>query len=195
MIFAFLWSLSALGAEVPALYQRSYDAEATADYTGALAALDAMPSSEKSTYVHHVRRAWLTYLKGDFGASVKAYDAAARVAPDAVEPQLGKLLPLMAARRWLDAEKAAAALLKDDPRNTLARSRRAWALYNLGRYPDAEAEYRAVLKAYPADIEMMAGVGWCRLKQGDAPGARAMFEQVLHIAPRHASAREGLSSL
>ncbi|MCB9678621.1 MAG: tetratricopeptide repeat protein [Alphaproteobacteria bacterium] len=187
--------LLARATEVPDLYQRSYDAEATANYGGALAALAELPSSEKSTYVFLVRRAWLAYLKGDFDASVRDYDAAAKVAPDAVEPELGKLLPLLAARRWLDADNTAKALLAEDPGNTLARSRRAWALFNLGRFADAEAEYRKVLAAYPADVEMMAGIGWCRAKQGDAAGAKKMFEAVLHVAPRHASALAGLAAI
>lgn len=187
-----IWLIGLALAGIPESYQASYDAEARGDVGGALVFLEALPTAEKARYVFLLRRAWLLYTSGRYPDAAVAYDAAIAAEPRAVEPKLGKLLPLLAARRFQEADRLATTLLKADPENTVARSRRAWARYNLGRYADAEADYRAVLEAFPSDVEMMAGAAWCRKQLGDEEGARRGFERVLEISPRHPTAALGL---
>ena len=64
MIWLSLFVTLALGADVPELYQRSYEQEATSAFRSALSTLDALPTAEKGDYTFKVRRAWLLYLDG-----------------------------------------------------------------------------------------------------------------------------------
>lgn len=187
---AWLWLTPALAGD-PDVYQRSYEQEALGAYAAAVQTLSGLSSRETSSYTAELRRAWLQYLSGQYDASISAYDRATRLHPDAIEPRLGKLLPLLALRRWADAERLGREILKDDPRSYLARSRTAWATYNLGRYADAEKLYREVLADYPSDVEMRAGLGWALLSQGDKAAAAREFDAVLRVSPQHASAKSG----
>ena len=189
MMILWMW-LSALAA-VPDLYQQSYEQEALGAYRTALGALDSLPAEEKSSYTYTLRRGWLLYLDGQLDASVQAYDQAITRAAEAIEPRLGKMLPLLAARRWADAEKVGRDVLARDAKSYLGRSRLAWALYNLGRYGEAETLYRGLLADYPSDVEMRAGLAWTLLKLGKKEDALKLFDEVLKIAPRHASAAAG----
>lgn len=183
--------LCASAQGVPQLYQASYELESAKQYDAALGVLEKMPEAEQETYAFRLRLGWLSYLAGRHGPAVEAYRAAVRLAPDAVEPRLGLMLPLMALRRWQDTEKVAQEVLRRDPGSYLAQSRLAWALYNLGRYAEAEARYRKVVAAYPADVDMRSGLGWSLLKQGKRAEAAAAFKAALHLSPRLASALEG----
>jgi tetratricopeptide (TPR) repeat protein len=176
----------------PQAYQDSYDLEARGAFDGALVALRKAPASEQTTYVFKLRQAWLQYLTGRHDAAIGTYRQAIALMPKAVEPRLGLMLPQIALRRWLDVEKSAREVLAMDPKNYLASSRLAWALYNLGRYPEAEKQYRAVLDGYPSDIEMQAGLGWSLLQAGQGEAAAGIFTQVLRVAPRHRSAADGV---
>jgi len=174
-------------------FQRSVDLESEARYGEALRAMDAIEGATRDSYLFHLRRGWLTYLEGAYAESIAAYEAAAAKAPKAVEPRLAVLLPQMAARRWLDAEKAARAALALDADNYLAESRLAYVLYNLARYSEAAAAYAAVLALYPGDVEMRTGYAWSLLKLNQSADARREFQAVLAVAPRHASAQKGLN--
>ena len=202
-VFAWVLSLVLAGAilspgvaaaQDPAVsdaYQASNDLEAAGKYREAADALASLPPGAKETYVYHLRRAWLLYLAADHRASVAAYRDAIEAAPKAVEPRLGLMLPQMALSLWLDTVSTAEGALAIDPNNYLALSRKAYALYMLGRYTEAADAYRAVLALYPSDVEMRSGLGWSLLKAGRGDAA-AEFRQVLDLAPEYVTAKTGL---
>ncbi len=177
------------GAEA---YRRSYAAESSGDSAGALAALDKVQSHD---YVYSLRRGWLCYLLGRFSESASAYEAAIQLEPGAVEPRLGAMLPLMALRRWKEAEAHGREVLSRAPGDFTAQSRLAYIHYTQGRFADAEGWYRKALGAYPASVEMRTGLGWSLLKQGKSREAAAEFNRVLAVAPDQASAKEGRAAI
>ena len=192
---ALLLASPALPAQAtPELYRRSYALEAAGDYAGALAALEQI-SAGAAEYVWNLRRGWLLYLAGRYADAVPAYQKAIELQPKAIEPKLGAMLPLMAARRWKEAEKRAAEILALAPGEFTATSRLAYIHYQQGRYAEAEAHYRRALAAYPSSVEMRAGLAWSLLKGAKPKEARVELERILTIAPDHPSAREGLASL
>ncbi len=182
-------------ADTPTQYQASYDAEAKGKYSDALEALELVAAGDRDGYVWHLRRGWLQYLAGQFGPSIDSYRMALEKAPRALEPQLGMLLPMLAARRFAEAEKVSVAILALDPHNSTALSKLAWARYSLGRYSDAAESYRKVLADYPSDVDMRAGLGWSLLKLGKSADAAAEFRAVLNVAPKHTSSKTGLDTL
>jgi tetratricopeptide (TPR) repeat protein len=180
-------------AAIPALYQSSYALEAANDIGGALAKARDIVRRDPDDYVGQLRVGWLLYLNKQYDDSAAVYRTAVKLRPTAVEPKLGLMLPLMAASKNQDALTTAEAVLAIDRGNYLARSRKAYLLYQLGRYAKAEVEYRAVLEQYPSDVEMMAGLAWSLIKQGRCPQARGVFTGLLHVAPQHSSGRAAAS--
>lgn len=178
----------------PEAWRRSYALEARGDARGALAALDGLSPSDRGAYLAQLRRAWLLYSAGQFDESVAAYRAAAQGSPRAVEPRVGELLPLLALRRWREAEQRAQEVLRLDADNYLATRRLALALYNLGRFDRAQEAYERVLAQYPGDLEMLTGVGWCELQRGHRPAAATAFRAVLAVSPDDAGAAAGLTA-
>ncbi len=178
----------------PEAWRRSYALEARGDARGALAALDGLSPTDRGAYLAQLRRAWLLYSAGQFDESVAAYRAAAQGSPRAVEPRVGELLPLLALRRWREAEQRAQEVLRLDADNYLATRRLALALYNLGRFDRAQETYERVLAQYPGDLEMLTGVGWCELQRGHRPAAATAFRAVLAVSPDDAGAAAGLTA-
>jgi tetratricopeptide (TPR) repeat protein len=178
----------------PEVWRRSYALEARGDARGALAALDELTDAERRAYIATLRRAWLLYSAGRFDESVTAYRAAAESAGRSIEPRLGELLPLLALRRWREAEQRAQEVLRMDEDNYLATRRLALALYNLGRFDRAQDAYERVLARYPGDLEMLTGVGWCELQRGHRDAAATAFRGVLAVSPDDAGATAGLAA-
>jgi tetratricopeptide (TPR) repeat protein len=198
-----LAALAALAAAPPAaaqdggpdLFRQSYAAEARGDYNLAYDLLQRLPPAAADTYVVHLRSGWLHYLAGRYARAAEAYQQAIAREPAAVEARLGAMLPLMALRRWQDAEKVGEEALVLAPGDFTALSRLAWTHFNQLRYPEAEQHYRRALAAYPASAEVRTGLGWSLLKLGRFKEAREAFEAVLRFAPDQAAARDGLSQV
>lgn len=182
-------------AEAPGdLFRQSYQAEARGDLAAALEPMERLGPAGAG-YVAQLRKGWLLYLAGRYAPSAEHYLRAAALEPAAVEPRLGAMLPLMAARRWKDAERLGEEALALAPNDFLATSRLAWVHYSQAQWTDAEALYRRALAAYPASAEMLAGLGWSLLKQGRHREARAALEAALAFAPDHPAARDGLAAI
>lgn len=188
-------ALAAPRAEAnPEVWRRSYALEAQGDYRGSISTLETLPAEAQRTYLYALRRGWLLYQAGRYDDSVTAYRQAAEISRNAIEPRVGALLPLLALRRWQDAETLAREVLRMDADNYLASRRLALALYNLGRFDAARTVYQGVLAHYPGDLEMLSGVGWCDLRRGHRDEAAASFRAVLAVSPDDATAAAGLAA-
>lgn len=189
-----LWAGVARADGSAELIQRSYDSEATGRLADSLSVLDQLTPPRRDMYVVTLRRAWLLYRLARYAEAVEVYGRAIALAPNAVEPRLGVLLPHLALRRWGDVENQARAILKLDPANYLAQLRLAFALYNLQRYAESTALYRRLGELYPSDVEVRSGLGWALLKAGKYPEAATEFRNILDVAPRNELAKEGLKA-
>jgi len=195
LVALLLLAAGAARAQAPGdLYRRSYAAEARGDVEGALEPLERLGPAGAG-YVAQLRKGWLLYLAGRHAPAAEHYLRAAALEPAAVEPRLGAMLPLMALRRWKDAERLGEEVLALAPNDFLATSRLAWVHYNQAQWAEAEALYRRALAAYPASAEMLAGLGWTLLKQGRHREARTALEAALAFAPDHQVARDGLAAI
>jgi tetratricopeptide (TPR) repeat protein len=174
------------------LFQESYDQEAAGKNQEALSTLDKLSSEKRDSYVALLRRGWLCYRLGRNAPAIEAYTKAIAVAPKAVEPRLGILLPLLAEKQWATTEKYAREVLKVAPENYLATLRLAFALYNQGRFAESRTLYQRIVNAYPSDAEARGGLGWALLKLRKSRAAAAVFRAVLDFAPRNTLAQHGL---
>lgn len=178
----------------PDLYRQSYAAEARGDRDLAYDLLLRLGPAG-GTYVAQLRKGWLHYLAGRHAQSAEAYLKAAALQPASVEARLGAMLPLMALRRWKDAERSGLEVLALAPNDFTALSRLAWVHYSQSRYAEAEPLYRRALAAYPASAEIGTGLAWTLLKLGRHKEAREAFEQVLAFAPDQPNAAFGLGQV
>ncbi len=179
----------------PDLYRQSYAAEARGDYNLAYDLLQKLGPAAGGTYVAQLRRGWLHTLAGRHAQAAEAYLRAAALQPSAVEARLGAMVPLMALRRWQDAERVGEEALALAPNDFTAVSRLAWIHYSQARYAEAEPLYRRALAAYPASAEIRTGLAWTLLKLGRNKEAREAFEQVLAFAPDQPNAAFGLGQV
>lgn len=176
------------------LYRQSYTLEANKDYAGALAKVREIKSRATGSYFAAVRLGWVAYLAGDLAASEAAYREAATAAPKAIEPRLGLTLPLLAAKKWRDLERACREVIVLDPNNGVARARLAHAQYSVGNYPDSASTYRKLIEEYPAELDHQTGLAWCLLRMGRKAEARQVFTGVLAVSPDNASAKAGMAA-
>ena len=176
-----------------ALYKESYALEASRDYVAAIARVREASKAGSDSYFANVRLGWLTYLAGDFAESVARYTDAISAAPTAIEPKLGLTLPLLAAGKWRELERACREALAVDTQNVTALGRLAMSYYSLGNFGDAATTYRRLADSYPATLDYKTGLGWALLKLGRSADARAQFEAVLAVSPDNTSAKQGMA--
>jgi len=182
-------------AQDASLFQASYDQEAMGRTQEALATLDQLSPDKNASYVALLRRGWLQHRLGKNADAIGAYTKAIALAPKAIEPRLGILLPLLAEKQWPAAEKQARDILKLDAENYLATLRLAFALYSGGKFGEARTLYQKLVDGYPGDMEARAGLGWALLKLGKTKDAMAVFKTVLDFSPKNVLAQQGLAAL
>ncbi|MBI5397740.1 MAG: tetratricopeptide repeat protein [Verrucomicrobia bacterium] len=176
-----------------AALQASYAAEANNNYAAAIMSLRSAGASATTNYLAQARFGWLHYCNQEWEESVSRYSKAIRIAPAAIEPQLGIMLPLMALGKNDEAMRTAQAVLKQDPNNYTALSRTAWLLYLRQDYRKAAAIYRQLSTWYPSDAEMLLGLGYALKAVGDKEAAQC-FQMVLLLRPNNQLALDGLSA-
>jgi tetratricopeptide (TPR) repeat protein len=180
-------------AQVAGLYRDSYSLEANRDYSGSLAKMREIKAKSGASYFVALRTAWVSYLAGDYTGAEAAYREAIPAAPKAVEARLGLTLPLLAAKKWRDLERACRDVIALDPHNALARARLAHALYSVGNYPDSATEYRKLVEEYPGDLDHQTGLGWALVKMGRKAEGKQVFAAVLAVSPDNTNARQGMA--
>jgi len=178
----------------PSHFQESYDQEAMGHDQQALAALDKLSPDKNGSYVAYLRKGWLQYRLGKNGPAIEAYSKAITLAPKAIEPRLGILLPMLAEKQWVAAEKNAREILKLDPENYLATLRLAFALYSQNKFAESQPLYQKLVDGYPGDAEARSGLGWTFLKQGKTKEAAVVFRALLGFAPKNALGQQGLAA-
>lgn len=178
--------------KVPTLFENSFTYEAQENYAGALNSMLQVLRLDGQNYTAALRAGWLAYLSQDYARSAAYYTKAILLAPTAVEPLLGYLLPLMAEGKWQTAESVARSILTIDPDNYSAGSKLAYCLFSQGKYRESQDYYRKIITLYPADIDMKLGLAWACLKGQDVQEAKRIFRQVLNVRPNNPSALAGI---
>lgn len=172
----------------------SYDAEAAKDLPGATKPLEKLWGGNKNSYLLNLRLGWLKYCAGLWNESSVYYRKAVGLAPRALEPLQGLLLPLAAAGKTQDLIQVHEQILQLDPNNCKSLAALAWQYYLLKEYGEAADYYRRVVILYPTDTEMLVGLAASSLAGGDAEAARRYYREVLFISPKDKRALEGLKA-
>jgi len=192
-VLSFLFTSSpSVARSVPVPLAESYRLEGTGELTRSIDAAAHAVIEKPQAYFPRLRLAYLEAQAGRHEASASDYAQAAKLAPEAVEPLLGQLKSLVAQEHFENAVTVADSILRIDSKNYFSRSRRAWALYRLGRYQAAEEAYASVIDLYPGDIDMRLGRAYSLSGAKRPVEARMEFREVLNRAPFNRQARAAL---
>jgi tetratricopeptide (TPR) repeat protein len=175
--------------DIQGSYFRSYDYERSQDYDNAIRALGPVYEAYPSGYTVNLRMGWLFYLNGNFSNATAHYDVAIAAAPSAIEPKLGKLLPLMAQGRWDAAENLAYQIVSVDHYNYYGNLRLGIALRMREKL---EAAYQVVLKmatAYPTDPLFLQELARLAVARGDTDEAVRLYVDLRILDPENEEAR------
>ncbi len=170
----------------------SYILESKGKYADALQLVEKLSKSESNEYLYQIRSAWLSYLNAEYTKSIEYYKKAQILTPDSIEPKLGLIKVYTALGQTKNVESTCKTILKQDPKNYIARTNLAYSIYQLGNFKDARKIYESVLVDYPADLEMILGLGWSYLKEGEKQKSKESFNRALKISPQNPRAQEGL---
>ena len=189
----YFFILLCVGSLNAAGIQDTYTQEYYGKYADALAAMEKLAAENPKEYFFALRAGYLAYMAGNYTRSLGHYQNALLLKSDALEPRLGKLLPLLALGQYKQAEIEAQAVLRSDPKNYTARIKLAYAAYNSGDFPRSEKHYAELAAEYPSDATVLMGLGWAQLKQSKKSAARQNFERVKLMFPENKYADEGLA--
>ena len=192
LLAALLVSLAASSAPAmaqDAAWQQSYALEATGKYTDAMAAIDAVPANGPDAELKLLRRGWLFYLPGRFEESIREYRLAIDKNSRSVDARLGVIMPLLAAKRWAEAEKAAKAALDVAPNNYTALLRLVIAQEAQQNWQGMFVTTKAMSEAYPTDTTALVYLARSLAWMNKTADAKATYAGVLTRYPGHLEAK------
>ena len=173
-------------------YAKSYRYEKAQNYTDAIKAVTIVTEKD---YLYELRLGWLYYLSGNYANAKKHYQSAVAMAPSAIEPRLGMMLPLMAQSRYDEVETVAKQVLRVDPNNYIANLRLCISLRKSKKYENAIEVANRMLRLYPTDTSFLVEKGVSLSEKGDRSAARRPLNQVLTLDPENIVAKQQLKEL
>jgi tetratricopeptide (TPR) repeat protein len=172
-----------------AVWQTSYQLEWSGKYSEAALAMDAVAANGPDAELKLLRRGWLFYLAGKFDESIREYRLALDRNSHSMDARLGALLPLLAAKRWREAEQAARSALELAPHNYTALVRQAIAQEGLQDWPALTRTAQGLVADYPSDATAYTYLARAQAWQGKRAEAVAAYTAVLVRYPTHTEAR------
>ncbi len=172
-----------------AAWQSSYQLETVGKFNDALAAIDYVPANGPDAELKLLRRGWLYYLPGKFDESIREYRLAIERNSRSVDARLGLTLPLLAAKRWREAEQAARAALDVAPNHYTALVRLAVAQEGLQDWQAMAKTGTSLVTAYPTDATAYVYLARANAWLGKRPEALAAYSAVLARVPGHLEAK------
>jgi tetratricopeptide (TPR) repeat protein len=173
-------------AQPETAFAASYKFEAEKSYDAAASSIQPLAASGHEFAA--LRVAWLSYLQGNYNASISHYNRVLQTSPGALEGRLGLMLPLMAQERWQEAAMQAQIALRQAPLHHTASLRLLQCQQALKQWEAMEAQAGALAKAYPSDADALVFLARARAGQSNLKGAKEAYGQVLERVPAHAEA-------
>jgi tetratricopeptide (TPR) repeat protein len=171
------------------VWQNSYTLEAAGKYAEALSALDAVPANGLDAELKLLRRGWLFYYAGKFDESLREYRLAIERNPKSMDARLGICLPLLAAKRWREAEQAARTALDLVPNNYTGLVRLAAAQEGMQDWPAMLKTSNMLVSLYPSDTVGHVYLARTNAWLGRRTEAVAAYTAVLTRYPSSSEAR------
>ena len=174
-------------------FASSYRLEAKKQYVEAGQSIEALAAAGNE--LAQLRLAWLSYLQGKYEPAERAYAAIIERSPNAIEPRLGRMLPLMAAKRWDDAISEGQMVLNQSAWDYTAHVRLLACEEAKGEWDLVEKRATQLAANFPTDPTALVYIGRAKAFKGDKVAAREAYLQVLERVPGNAEAAAQLKVL
>ena len=182
-----LQSLPATAQE--SVWQNSYQLESAGKYTEALNAIDGVAANGADAELKLLRRGWLYYLPGRFDESIREYRLAVERNPKSIDARLGLTLPLLAAKRWREAEQAARAVLELVPNSYAGQIRLVTAQEGQQDWSGMLKTANSLVTSFPSDATAFVYLARANAWLGKRSDAIAAYQAVLARYPGHLEAK------
>jgi tetratricopeptide (TPR) repeat protein len=169
-------------------WMNSYSLEASAKYAEALAAIDKVAANGSEAELKTLRRGWLYYLQGNYNESIREYRYAIERNRQSVDAQLGVTLPLLAQKRWREAEQHAQSSLSLAPNNYTGLLRLTLAQEGQRDWATMAKTSTTMVSLYPSDSSAYVYLARAYAWQGKRKEAVAAYSSVLARYPGHQEA-------
>jgi tetratricopeptide (TPR) repeat protein len=183
---ALILSTNTLAQE--AIWQNSYKLEGEKRFNEAISAIDSVQANGADAELKTLRRAWLYYSAGNYSESIREYRYGIERNPRSVDARLGVTLPLLAAKRWREAEQSARAALELAPNNYIALVRLTIALEAQSDWAAMHKAATTLVAAYPTDATAYVYLARANLWLGKKSDGIAAYVAVLSRYPGHPEA-------
>ena len=134
-----------------ASWKSSYELETSGKYNEAIVAIDRVAANGPDAELKAIRRGWLYYLLGNFNDSIREYRLAIDRSGRSIDARLGVTLPLLAQKRWREAEQSARTVLDMAPNNYTALLRLTIAQEGQRDWTSMAKTAATLVAAYPTD--------------------------------------------
>jgi tetratricopeptide (TPR) repeat protein len=172
-------------------FASSYSLEKAGNYAGAAHAITNVYNPK--SYECNLRLGYLKYMLGAYAESGGYYQKSIELMPYAIEPKLGKVLPLAALGKWDDVLAMYVSILKIDPKNSSVNYKLGYIYYTRKQYTLAYKCFEKSVNLYPFDYDALLMFAWTNYRLGRLKEAKLLFHKVLLASPADKSALEGLS--
>jgi tetratricopeptide (TPR) repeat protein len=171
------------------VWQNSYQLESAGKYHEAIFAMEPIPANGPDAELKLLRRGWLFYQAGKFDESIREYRLAIERNSRSIDARLGLVLPMLAAKRWREAELAARSALDLAPHNYIASVRLAIAQEGMQDWVALSITATALVADYPSDATAQTYLARANAWLGKRPEALAAYSAVLVRAPSNLEAK------
>jgi tetratricopeptide (TPR) repeat protein len=172
-----------------AVWQSSYTYEAAGKYVDAMSVLDTVTANGPDAELKLLRRGWLFYLPGRMDESIREYRLAIERNPKSIDARLGLTLPLLATKRWREAEQASKAVLDLAPNSYVGQVRLATAQEGLQDWSALLKTASSLTTSFPTDATSFVYLARANAWLGKKPEALAAYSAVLARAPGNTEAK------
>ncbi|MES9858373.1 MAG: tetratricopeptide repeat protein [Sedimenticola sp.] len=188
--------LSSLANEewIAEAYAKSFDYEQRENHRQAIHSLARIYEQYPKGYTVNLRLGWLHYLLGKYANSIEHYRVAIQSYPNAAEPKLGLMLPLLVQLKYEEVVITANQIIRDDPYNYFANLRLTIALKAQGKTESALAVANKMLAQYPTDTVFIEHAAVCQELLGNKELAIALFQGLHILDPDSQTALQFLSN-
>ena len=176
-------------------YYKSYMYEKVGDYKNAIRVLMEIYKAYPNGYTVNLRLGWLYYLMGKYENSVYHYRKAEKAIPTSLEAKLGLTLPLMAQKKWGEAEEVLYRILATDYYNYYGNLRLCTVLEEQKKYSQQKAIALKMLTVYPTSVPFLVCLAKSYYYLGRKDRAEKLFKDILILDPENLTAKEFLKKL
>jgi tetratricopeptide (TPR) repeat protein len=167
------------------MWQKSYQLETAGLYNDAISAIDQVQANSVDAELKSLRRGWLYYLLGNYNESIREYRFASERNSKSIDARLGITLPLLAQKRWREAEQNARAILAYAPNNYTALMRLVLALEGEKNWDEMQKTSETLVLLFPSDATAYVYLARSYAWQTKRDAAIAAYSAVLARYPGH----------